>query len=309
MKKTMALLLSVVIAVSFAACSGIIPEGKKHISADSSVLEMSFVQPEEYVSVKRSIDRLADGSVTEKTMTYTFADGSSLAFSTSKNIEEGQIDSITKYIDSDKLENREIAGKEFMVFEYDELYAICQEGATAYGVQFTFAENDGTATDDAKTSPVFDKALEGLSFTDNTETAENEEGLDGITYTQDETLNVISVLDAHEETKEGDTVSKSYTWRYGTGDKVDFRFVIRVMKNAQLADQLDSEKTYSEKTIGDITYTVREDGDGNIFEYYTQQGENVYIIKNLGDEGSWFTTRSEESYAALEKLINSISFG
>ncbi len=316
MKRRFALLLAVIMAFSFMACASSFKPGEKlhlkpnkNISADQTVLDMSFTPPEDYVSVKRSIDRRSDGTITEKVMTYTFADGSELAFSSAKDVEEGQLEQVRDYISADKIENREIAGKSFMVFEYDELYAMCQEGTNAYGVQFVFPESEGEASEEPKTSELFDKSLEGLSFTDNTETAENAEGIDGISYTMDENLNVVSTFDVQEESKGGDLVSKSYTWRYGEGESIDFRFSICVVKNTTVDEQLDKDKTYSQATVGDITYTVRKDSDDKIFEYYTQQGSDVYIIRNLGDDSNWFTTRSEESYTAFENLINSVSFG
>ena len=318
MKKTLAILVAIVMAISFTACSNI-ASVNNNVSGDTLLLGMEITPPEEYSSVERSIDKNTDGTINEKTLTYTLADGSKIAFSTSTEIEDKSLDELLEDSGVKDIEKREIAGKQFSVFEFGELYALCQDGAYTYGVQFTFPEEENDASDEtneagdaeeeAKTSEVFDKALEGISFVEDTTSKENEEGLEDINYTLDETLNVVSIVDTLEETKEGDMVSKSYTWRFGTDkDNLDYRFIIRVIKNTTLDAELDESNTYTEKTVGDLTYTVREDSDGNAFEYNIQHGTDVYVIKNLGDNSGWFIDRSEESYAAFENLINSISF-
>ncbi len=328
MKKLFALMLALTLIVSLAACSGSGQGGENasnqteaptepavlHISDDTDVLDMSITPPEDYVSVKRTLDRHADtGAVIEKNLAYTFSDGSVLTFATSCENEENQAEYIIENIGEDKTEKREIGSKTFYVFEYgSELYAINQTDDVAYGIRYQFSEDSSDSstesTEEKKSSEIFDKALESVSFTDNKTTEENEEGLGDIKYSLDDSLNVVSVYDELEETKDGEMVRKSYTWRIGKDkDNIDFRLLVRVIKNAKIEDELNDDYTYSEKTSYERDYTVRE-VDGNDCEYYYQKGDDVYIIKNLGNNTGWSVNRSEESYQALDALMQTVSF-
>ena len=94
------------------------------------------------------------------------------------------------------------------------------------------------------------------------------------------------------------------------GDNLDFRFYVCLLKNTTLENELDSEKEYEEKTVGDITYKVLKPDEGKAaFAYYTQHGDDVYEIRNRGVSNGWFgVSRSEESEAAFEKFLNSVHF-
>ena len=137
----------------------------------------------------------------------------------------------------------------------------------------------------------------------------NDTDLYDISYKLDEALKVYSYSTNLTETPDGETVEKSVTWKFGEdSDNIDFRFQIAVCKNSTVKEQLKEDKEYEEKTIGTIAYTVRVPDEGKkAFEYITQHGKDVYIIRNNGKSG-WFTTRSEESEEAFEKFLNTISF-
>lgn len=315
MKKLLALMIAALIILSLAACGGTrssdnggntaepTEPADLHISDDTDVLDMKITPPKAYATVCRSLDKLGDGTVFEKNLGYTFDDGSELTFATSTGVTEDQIGQIKSAIGEDKIETREAAGKSFFVFEYgSEWYAINQTDDVTYGIQYKLAEG-------SEDSAVFDKALEGVSFTDNKTSEINEEGLGDISYTLDSALNVASCYDDLEETSDGEMKSKAYTWRFGKDkDNIDFRFVIRVEKGKKLEDELDEKKTYDEKEIGGLTWTAFNNGDGEYYDYYIQHGGDVYIVKNIGVSTGWGTTRSDESFEAFGKLMDSISF-
>ena len=78
-------------------------------------------------------------------------------------------------------------------------------------------------------------------------------------------------------------------------------------------DQSDAEKKKLEEgQIGDITYSF-EKGEKKTdtfdhYNYYVQQGEDVYVVQNKGVSNGWFTSRSDESKKAFKKFIKTVKF-
>lgn len=319
MKKLITLILAALFILSLAACSGSSDNSggsdaadkedvaateapaAKTLADETTALSLSFTPPEGYDTVNRHIEKKADGTVVDKSFTYTFADKSEVNIGCTKGKE------ITEEIPQsylDKAESAEYAGKTFSVItEGKTIMALCQDGDIIYGIGYSFADE---ADNDA-----FDKLMKGISITDNNEAVETDDELYDINYTLDKSLNQVAVSYNQTEKPDGTEVEKSLIWFYGKDyDNVDFRLMIKVYKNSTVEKELPEDYRSEQVDIGGVTYTAIYDTDTgeNPFAYYTQHGDDVYQIRNMGVSSTWSTKRSDESYEALKNLINTVSF-
>ena len=289
MKKLLAFLLAGLMVFTLAACSGSSDDsdakdssgsaepaateapGPKTIAEDTTAISLSFTPPESYDTVKRHLEYAADGSVIDKSFTYTFADKSEIIIGYTKG--KKVTDEIPQsYLD--KAEVIEYAGKSFSVItQGSTIMSVCQDNDVVYGIGWSFADE----VDRGK----FDSLMNGISITDNTETVGN-----------------------------GDD-DKSITWYCGKDkDNIDYRLLIKVFKNSTVEEKLPSYDTTGELERGGVTYTAVYENESKEkpYAYYTRHGEDVYEIRNMGVSSGWSTTRSDESYEALEKLMSTVSF-
>lgn len=309
MKKVLAVILSILLVLSLSACGA--KKGEKKVKAteapkpitaaeDTDAMNLHFTLPTGYDTVERVTGKSSAGTLTEKSFTYTFADESTimLGYTVGKTL----TDSVPqKQLDKAKIAT--YAGKEFKVIEQgNALAAFCEEGDVIYAVGYSFADK----IDNEK----FESFMAGISFTNAKTTEENDDDLFGINYDAKVGGNICGTSVALTEKPDGTLVNKSVNWHYGKDDnEPDYRFFIRIYKNTTVDEQLNKDKTYEEKVINGITYKVRKADEGKKpFEYFTQHGNDVYKIYNNGKSGSWFVDRSEQSQAAFEKFVNSISF-
>ncbi len=319
MKKLLAFLLAGLMVFTLAACSGSSDDsdakdssgsaepaateapGPKTIAEDTTAISLSFTPPESYDTVKRHLEYAADGSVIDKSFTYTFADKSEIIIGYTKG--KKVTDEIPQsYLD--KAEVIEYAGKSFSVItQGSTIMSVCQDNDVVYGIGWSFADE----VDRGK----FDSLMNGISITDNTETVGNGDDLYDIRYTFDSSLNVVSINNNLTETPNGEAVDKSITWYCGKDkDNIDYRLLIKVFKNSTVEEQLPSYDTTGELERGGVTYTAVYENESKEkpYAYYTRHGEDVYEIRNMGVSSGWSTTRSDESYEALEKLMSTVSF-
>lgn len=318
MKRILCLLLTGIMVFALAACSASTGEAQgsssgsteaiatevsapQKIAEDTTAVSMSFTPPEGYATVNRHFEYAPDGSVVDKSFTYQFEDKSECIIGYTKGKE------ITDEIPQSYLDNAEVieySGKSFsVVTQGSNIMAVCQDGDIVYGVGWSFS--------DEADRDKFDSLMNKISFTDNTETVENGDDLYAIRYTLDSSLNVVSINNNLTETPDGEAVDKSISWYYGTDkDNIDFRLLIKVFKNSTVEKEVSTDYKTEEIELGGITYTAiyNSDTDEKPFAYYTQQGSDVYQIRNMGKSGGWSTTRSDESYEALEKLMNTVRF-
>lgn len=319
MKKIFAFLLAALMIFTLAACAdssqnqggsdtadNTVPAATEapapqKIADDTTAVTLSFIPPEGYDTVTRHYEYVADGSVIDKTFTYTFADKSEVIIGHTKGKE------VTDEIPQSYLDDAEIidySGKSFYVItKGSTVMGVCQDDDVVYGIGWSFA--------DEVDRDAFDALMNSISFTDNAEVGENGDDLYDIRYTLDSSLNVVSINNNLTETPDGDTVDKSITWYYGEdADALDFRLMIKVFKNSAVEEEISDDYRTGELELGGVTYTVlyEEDDSEKPFAYYTQHGADVYQIRNMGVSGFWSTDRSDESYEALEKLMNTVSF-
>lgn len=315
MKKMLALLLALVMTAALAACSGGQAGGSSgtddsgaaevteapalKVADDTAVMKMSFPVPEGFESVERFIDLQADGTVVEKNITYNFSDDEKLVYAFS--IEE---EDMTAMIEEEEHDTAEYAGKTFYILNYSGAYqAVSQEESDVFGVEYTPPEGGGREK--------FDEALSALSFTENTETVKDDTELKDAHYTIDESLPLWGWSTTVTETPSGELIKKSVVYKFGEDrDDLDFRFLVRLHKNTTIDSLKKDGKEYEEQEINGITYTVLVDsGEDTPYEYMTQQGEDVYVLRNNGANNGWWTSRSDESKAAFETFLGTFSFG
>ena len=301
MKKIFAIILTAAVALALAACGG--SGGNtggntkpKTIAEDTNLFGMSFVPPEGYETVERFIDRTEDGTISEKDISFYFADGTTLgfAYATGLGITEADLSSY---------ETKTVADKTFYLIESGStLNALALAGGDVlYGISFD-SEDEGQ-------KELFEKALEGLSFTDSKEAAVDDEDLFGIRYSLEGLGKVASSYISAEETPTGELKEKTIMWRFGTdADNIDYRFYICVYKNTTMEEKRSESKTYEEQEINGITYTVAIPDDEEPYEYYVQHGEDLYQIRNAGTSSGWWTSRSDASVVAFQIFLKSISF-
>ena len=308
MKKILAAGMSALAILSLTACSSAgqssadsqqsaqtQPTTAAIVSQDSGVNQMSFTAPEAYKTVERYIEKYSDGKFAEKDITYNFEDESSICYACMFGI------TLADEIPLEKITAAEYNGVSYQMYETGKNEcAFLQKDADAYAIRYKFADS----IDKEK----FDKVMANVKFAENADLTENNIEFDGIQYTLDSTLNVYCTTSTLKETPDGTAVEKRLSWKFGKDkDNEDFAFVIAEYKNTTVEQQLKKDKKYEQKQVGNITYTVRADSDGKPYEYYTQHGSDVYLIRNNGKSG-FVTTRSDKSVEAFEKLLSTISF-
>lgn len=318
MKRTIVLLLAALMILALVACGGTVkesddtaapasekpvepaPPAPAKIADDSSVIGMSYIAPTGYETVDRFYEYLADGTMTQKSMTYNFENDDSLMFG--YTLGENLTDAVPQSA-LDGAEKKDIGGKSFYVISQGKsIIAAEQEGDVVYGIGYDFAES----ADRAK----FDEIAAGVNFADTGAPVENSDDLYNIRFKTESAGHVCKMSNTLTEKPDGTTVKKSIMWYFGADkDNVDYRFVIRVFKNSTVEEQLDPENTYDDVEINGVSYKgYKSSYDDHYIEYFTRYGDDVYQIRNNGVSSGWFVDRSEESHTAFDAFINSVSF-
>lgn len=302
-KQKIAFVLAMLMVVAMAGCGkgkDKEKETKQIIADDKSVMNMTFTPPAAYESVLRTIEKTTAGDVIQKELDYTLADESEIDYA--YLYMEG-VD-LAERLKSDETETKEIEGRTFYIRQSGDNYeAYAQKDAHIYGISYT-PPAEGTRDP-------FDTVMDAIHFSEKMETVTDDAAFEGLSYTVDEELPLYSTTTTVTEKQDGTLLKKLVQWNYGKdGDNLDFRFYVCLLKNTTLENELDSEKEYEEKNVGDITYKVLKPDEGKAaYAYYTQHGDDVYEIRNRGVSNGWFgVSRSEESEAAFEKFLNSVHF-
>ena len=312
MKKLLILLLLCAFILGLAACGGGsgtpdtgaagAPETEEAVLPEEDSLGVPGVKyevPEGYVSVEKMADRKADGALFEFNARYLYDENTmiSVALAENQNLDE--------VADKNAMESAEHNGSTYYIqSEGGIIYGVTQVDSDVYGVQYQY----GTDITDEAARATFDAVLGSMEYGDYEYTTENDETSTEFDFTLPtltlESLSSVNRLSAAD----GKMERKSVTWRFGDDpDDLAYRFLIRVIYGGKVEDETSSSGTYETAEIGGKTYTVRLDSEGDKYEYYLQDGENVYVFKNLGS-GGWFSTRSEESDLAFDALINSVVY-
>lgn len=304
MKKILLIFTAAVLLLTLTACSGggggssSNNQKSSRIADDTNVLGMQFQVPEGYETVSRHIGKDADGNIIEKQLIYDFEDGSELiyAFNGGENLLDG--------VDLSEYESVVVEGITFYLVEYTGgIAAVAQpDEKTVYALTYE-------VEDDRDVRAFFDQVITGLSFTDDRTSAEDDPALGEIRYEADASWKVEATAVTVTVTPAEELVEKSFVWKIeDPAENSDFQLLIRQFKNTTIAEKTEGSET-EEKEINGITYTVVIPSSGSQpFKYYTQLGDDVYMIANSGNSSGWFVSRSDASYAAFDALLNSISF-
>lgn len=313
MKKLIAFIVVGLLLLSFAGCggSGGGQEKARTVADDRSIFEMRITAPEGFTSMERFTDQDKDGGIFERDLNFTLADGSKISYGCMR----GQI--LAELTDISSLDTKEVNGNTYyIVVRGDESAAFLQRENDLYAVQYTPAEEaeDAEAEADAGAAETdentgLDQALAAIRF-EESETPEADDtelyalslSLEGLTVAGS-TVNVIA-------TPEGEITEKSVIWKFGEdAQSPDFRIYTRIFRGKTLEDVRKEGKEYETKTVGDREYSVLAAGeDETPYEYYTQYGEDVYEIRNNGNNNGWFVDRTEESVTAFEQVLATVTF-
>lgn len=309
MKKLLALLLAVAVLFALAACGeskgGIEvtteeptedPSLAYRIENDRSVEFMTFVPPEGYTSIERILDMHADGTLSEKTLNFYWDDGSEVSYASTSNYR------LEDYLDVSTLESKEINGQ--TAYFYNE----GSDHMVMFQIGDVLCALDCVPAEGSEDYSRLDEALENLQFGECEFACEADEDLGPIRCDLSVLGEPVSTSSSERVDLEGNTLRKSFTWRYGQdADNLDYRMLIRVVYGGKVEDELNEYTTYEDGTLLDLPCKIRME-DGHQIEYFVQRGDDVYILKNLGVSGGWFVDRSEESYSAFDALIATVSF-
>ena len=296
MKKIVLLLISLAMVFGLCACSGGSSDGSGKsgkVADDTSVMGMGFALPENYETVERYCEFDREGNLIEKDITYTLTDGKTLGYAYTPNSD------LSELIDFSSMDSVEQGGKTCYFYPNgDDTYVFIPADTDFYAIPYT-----GPAEE-------LKEIIKSLSFTDAKETVTDDTGLGTLSYSFENEDNIYSRSVRVSERKASGTIeTKSVQYYFGENeDSQEYRIFLRQYRNRKIEDILDPERNYEEREINGISYTAHiSDNYDKPYNYYTQQGNDVYQLANNGTSGL-FTSRSEESFAAFEAFLNTVSF-
>ena len=321
MKKLIAFTVVFLMLFSLAACGGNgdnggnggnEPQKAKTVADDRSIFEMRITAPEGFTSMQRYTNKKGDGTLIEKDLVFTLADGSEYSFGCMC----GQI--LSELTDVSGLATKEVNGVSYYVIERSSAsYAFAQRENDLYAVQYTPAEEQEDAAESENTEETqaaaenqgLDYALSAITYTDSEEPELDDTELYDLSIPQ-EGLNTNGYTVTVTATPDGEITEKSVSWKFGEdSERPDFSISTRIFRGKTVEDKLKEDKEYEKKTVGELEDTVLVDTSEDApYDYFIQHGEDVYEIRNHGDTGGLFVKRTEESFEALEKILNSVTF-
>nr|MCR5653467.1 hypothetical protein [Ruminococcus sp.] len=238
MKKILAVLIAATFIFSLASC-GSSGSGSKNepvkteptdpptIASEKSIANISFKTPDNYESVGRYIIKSADGKITEKDISFYFDDDSSITYACNIGIKLADV------LPLSSLKKEKYNGMNYYIYESKpDKAALIQRGKDVYGFRYSFAKDiDNKA---------FKKKMNELSFTNSTSVgADIDDDLYAINYSFDKSWKLIGSENNLYENPKGEITKKDISWSFGKDkENPDFRFMIKVVKNAKVKDEL-----------------------------------------------------------------------
>lgn len=299
MKKLFLILISILMVLSLSACGESNNNGgstnvKKTIIEDTTLNKLTFTVPESTKEVTRFVVQKTDGTIVEKDISYKLESEDLISIGYMPN----QV--LSELMDLSNFDSYEANTQTVYLYGSDtDKYAFIQIDKDLYAVE---AQGNNAET-------LVKNTVDTLGFDGNGELILNDSDLYDITYELPEADKNISNSISVTEDSEGNVVSKYIVFVFGEGEDVSYRLEIEVYKNTTIEELTkDSSKELTETEINGVKYTVVDNGSDPAYRYYTQHNEDVYRISNNGKPGWLFADRTEESYEALDKLLNSISF-
>lgn len=279
----------------------------KDIGFEMDTFGMTFIAPKEYESVSCTMNRNMDGTVTDKNIIFTLADGTIIDLSGAVlNEGEDAIALIKENIAEENLEIVTIDDYDFYVFELaGDKYAVAQDDKqNAYGLSV-----EGSTEGGSDVANIFKEMLSGIRIKKHTDVVSTEVDLGSIQYQVDDAWGLIQIFESTDLDKDGRCTGMSRMWKFGKStDELDYRFRIQRFPNTPMEDVLNADNTYEDKEINGLTYKTYSNDDG-VIEYTIQNKEDTYVIRNMGENNfGLFTNRSEESMKIFEEFVNTIRF-
>ena len=322
MKKTISLILALLLVIGLAACAGKTKDDSDAAkqSADESASEgetdaekapesaaetyptaigaLRYDLPQNIESAERIVEQTADGEVTQFTLSFTLSDKSVVGYACAKGLDLASRGSL------ESLETAEVNGRTYyLVKNSGEIYGYTQYGEDVYAIECA-------ADSEENTRALLDTTIAALRYEDETKLVPADLDLFDITYTVDKTLQLAGYNINIVTDKDGNVKEKTVMWKYGEDlSDPDFRLKICVYRNDTLENVTDEDSQYEEKTVGDITYTILHVDEYTVpYDYLVQHGDDVYEIRNSGHYTGWSTTRSTESEDAFTAFVESVRF-
>ena len=307
MKKLFNVLVCLLIVTLMAGCSGgsegnngggngNSPKGPVKVIDDVDLMKLHITVMDNISEVERYCNYDSTGKLLEKDIIYTIDENNKFYYAY-VNIEGMNTDEM---FDLSVFEQREIDGRTFYTYQSDKTCAA-----------MTFDDDNemyaGYCNSEDET--LFDKVLDAMSFTDNTNVITDDDDLGPINYSIEGLGNVYEKEIDLAENVEGEILSKKVWYHFGQDrSEEDYTFSVRRYCNTTLEEQLNPESEYIEEEVNGNTYTIYNSDLGK-YSYYIQYGDDVFQIYNSGDTTSWLiATRSDESHEAFAKLIESVTF-
>ena len=299
------LILAVITAAAITGCTGTgnttstVPEetpesepAENAVSYPTAVNQMHFEAPESFENIVRFSEFKVDGTVIEKDVMFKSDDKDVIGYSYGSDMD------ISEVLGLDGIEQEEIAGKTVYFYE-----------ASGYSLGFVTEGNEVYSVDSEVSMENVKKAFETIRFTDEKDTWEDDTDLGKIKYSFDDSLNLLDTSIKVTEDTEGNLIKKAVNYTFGPDyDNLACIFQFMWFKNVKVEDVLNPERTYTDTEINGIKYSSYGSEGNPPFVYYTQQGDDVYMIQNVGISNGWSTRRSDESYQLLETLLNTVVF-
>ncbi len=322
MKKAIALLLALVMVFALAACGGNkdkdTSDKKGGASAQTpggsdspeetptepqkkvynAVGELRFDPPETYAELERYSEYKPDGTVNQAYVTYTMSDKSNFSYAFLRETD------LVSRAEQQGLESEEINGvKYYYMSDGVEYYAYTQHDGDVYGVQCA-------VTDPEKGEEIRKDTLSALRWEEDSVLETIDTDMYGAKFAADPAQKLAGYGVTVMENAEGELQKKTVTLKHGEDiNQPDFNFVVRLYKNKTLKDVQDADDEYEEKTVNGVAYSVLKTDNGtSAYDYFTQQGADVYEIRNNGQSLGWTVVRDDACVAAFEAFLNTVRF-
>ena len=328
MKKLFAIIISAAMIISLAACSEQSGSSSDQSSKESTVEEttqasekntgvkviddhavagMEFTPPKSYSNANRNVVESLSGSVIEKDMIYILNDESVLKVIVMAGTKLDDLINTDDY--KDKVEQDGVTFHTTKAERYASAYT--EKDGCSYIINFT-------GSSDTPSYEEYDALLKSVHFTGETETAMNDFDMYDIVFKNDSSDSMLGYTIAVQEDPKGEIMTKSVTSNYGDDTSgLEYSIRVKIFRNRTIDDVLSEVYTKSsvpeteKKTVNGTEYTTAipkaDSGETKSHAYYTQHGSDVYAVYNDGG-GVYEITRTDESWAAFEEFLDSISF-
>ena len=272
----------------------------KNIWEDTSLYDMSFTIPQDYskVTLKLVLDK--DGKQLDKQLEYTAEDETKLSFSVIFNQSLSDLG-----IDTSDLTSVEHEGHTFYIYDEGSNYvAFAEEDSTLYVILYDPLLASDSSVDKLK------EYLNTVTFSEDNPDIEYNYELPDILYDASAKKPPCGYGLQLKEDKQGEVLEKQVSLLYGNDpENYDSSLIIRMIKGTTIEKQVSDLTEYEIKTVGDNDFNAKILKDEYTMNaYYTQYGDDVYLIKDGGESSGWGAEPTEESVAIFNEVIKTFKF-